>query len=725
VVPGNLIDSLFNSTMTRSMPLICRSLVLAAALPCCGQIFAQEPAVPAPAPAASPAVPASSLPESNPAVRAALELSREEPADYFQAVSWLIELGRPELAKPILAELTALPLTDAQRAALVEKFGSQAMLQLARAPQLAPAGGQFAAACMAAADAATRDSQRIAALVAQLTDPSTEVRHAARVDLAAAGQVGANATLEALARESNRQRRAALVSAAAQMGPLVAKPLLAMLDTRDPALRGIVIGLLKHLQVSQAIPLLPASAAAAEQALNDAIARYSADTQPFTTDAQNQVELWNWDDADKKLNARRYSADEARTIWLAHLSGRLRRVRPDNSTYRRQALVLELEAAALTDVTADRLLAVDAAMLNDALANALDANYPRAAVAVIDQLGKHGDASVLFTANAQPSPLADALASPNRRVRFAALRAIMAIDPKSPYPGSSRVPKALAYFAGGTGERRGIVAAPTAARASDLAGKLAAHSLAADGFNRGRDAVEISRNSADLELVLIDMDILVPDARQVVYDLRVHPATGEVPIALLAADGRLAAAQRIASQHDRVIAVSRPNTPEALAPIVARLQALADRDPVTPDQRAAEAVEATAWIAQLLAADRRFYALRRVELVLEFAVYQPNSNKSAIAALVTLGTPASQRALVNLASQITLPAASRAAAAIAFAESVKSHGVLLTADEIIDQYDRYNASQRADVDTQKVFAALLDAIESRRAAAQAVKFPAP
>ena len=435
-------------------------------------------------------------------------------ADYFQAVSWLIELDRPELAKPILAELSALPLTDVQRVALVDQFGSQAMLQLARAHQLAPAGGQFAAACMAAADAATRDSQRIAALVAQLTDPSSEVRHAARVDLAAAGQVGAIATLEAIANETNRQRRAALVSAAAQMGPLVAGPLLAMLDTRDPALRGIVLGLLRHQQFPQAIPFLPASAATAEQSLNDAIQRYSTGALPFATDAQDQVELWSWDDAAKKLLSTHYQADEARTIWLARLSGRLRRVRPDNSSYQRQSLVLELEAAALTGVPADHLLAADTAMLNDVLADAIKADYPRAAVAVIDRLGKQGDASVLLTADAQPSPLADALHSPSRRVRFAALRAIMTLDPKSPYPGSSRVPAALAYFAGGAGERRGLVAAPTAVRASDWAGQLAAHGLAADGFNRGRDVVEIARSSADLELVLVDMDILVPVVRK-------------------------------------------------------------------------------------------------------------------------------------------------------------------------------------------------------------------
>ena len=50
---------------------------------------------------------------NQPAVRAALELPRKEPADYFQAIGWLIDLGRPELAKPILDELAKLQLTDA------------------------------------------------------------------------------------------------------------------------------------------------------------------------------------------------------------------------------------------------------------------------------------------------------------------------------------------------------------------------------------------------------------------------------------------------------------------------------------------------------------------------------------------------------------------------------------------------------------------------------------
>src|SRR5689334_19210643 len=50
--------------------------------------------------------------ETNPAIRAALETPRKKPRDYVQAVLWLIDLGRPELAQPILADLAKLQLTD-------------------------------------------------------------------------------------------------------------------------------------------------------------------------------------------------------------------------------------------------------------------------------------------------------------------------------------------------------------------------------------------------------------------------------------------------------------------------------------------------------------------------------------------------------------------------------------------------------------------------------------
>jgi CheY-like chemotaxis protein len=653
--------------------------------------------------------------ESNPTVRAALELPRKEPGDYFQAIGWLIDLGRPELARPILDELANLQMTDAQRAELVTEFGSQRMLQLARSAELAPAGAAFADACMSAAAAIANDPRRISRLVTQLTDPSREVRAIARNDLAAVGQAGVVAMLEALAREPDLHRRAALSTAAAQMRPLVDGPLLAMLSTNDPTLRAEVHGLLRQLRIVQAIPLLPtASVTSAERALTEALSRYAAGTPPFAADESNHVELWHWDDAARRLRSARYPADEARVIWSSRLARLLVQLRPENRAYQRQAWVLGLEAAGLINTTRGMLDAADTGFLNDILADALAVNYPHAAMAVADELGRWRDASVLYTGDGQPSPLAAALAHSNRDVQFAALRAIMAIDPTSPYPGSSRLPEALEWFANAAGERRAVVAMPTDLDATDLAGMLAAHGLEADAANRGRDAIDLAHAAADIDMIFVDMDILLPDVRQVLYELRTAPATAQIPIAILAADGRLPAASRLASEHERAIATPRPHSPEVLARVVDQLNNLAGRSAVSANERADQAAQAMTWLSQLLSRDRTFYDLVRTAPAIELALYRPATATTAIAALAKLGTPEGQRTLVNLASQSTLPGSVRRDATQAFRTSVQARGVLLTTDEILAQYDRYNASAAADAETQEILGSVLDAIESRR-----------
>ena len=161
----------------------------------------------------------------------------------------------PELAAPILKELVDLNLNDDQRRA-VDDFGSHRLLQLARTAALAPAGAEFAEACLTAAEAKTRDPQRIAQLINQLTSPTAAARTAARVDLAASGEPAVVATLEALARETNPQRRSAIASAVVAMDPTAVDPLLGMLSTNDPTLRRGVIRILKAMNVTLAKPFI-------------------------------------------------------------------------------------------------------------------------------------------------------------------------------------------------------------------------------------------------------------------------------------------------------------------------------------------------------------------------------------------------------------------------------------------------------------------------------------
>jgi hypothetical protein len=90
------------------------------------------------------------------------------------------------------------------------------------------------------------------------------------------------------------------------------------------------------------------------------------------------------------------------------------------------------------------------------LADSLKGNYTNAAAAAAGLLAQRGDPGILQANSPQLSPLADALAFPDRRVRFAALSAIMQLNPQTAFPGASRVPETLGYFASGASERRAV-----------------------------------------------------------------------------------------------------------------------------------------------------------------------------------------------------------------------------------------------------------------------------
>jgi hypothetical protein len=557
-------------------------------------------------------------PEKNPAVLSALEMPRKKPADYVQSILLLIDLGRPELAKPILVELAKLQLTDAQRQELVDQFGAGSMLKLSHSKELAPEGAAFADACMAVAAAVTNSPQRISTLIGQLSDPSPETRLLAQHDLAATGPKAATAILETFARESDRKRRAALAAGVVALHPLVDGMLLAMLDTHDPVLQADVADLLRQLEVPQAQPLVATTNVALERKISAALSAYERGTPIFVPEYDNQVELWQWNDATKQLLSVRLPAAEARIIWMAKLARKLTLLQPQNPDYQRRALVLAWEAESSKQtprnwpVNPKFIAQADSQFLNDVLTESLKNNHPHAAISAINAIAERRDLGVLMTSDGKPSPLANALVSPNRRVRFAALTAIMMLDPPSPYPGSSRVPEALAWFAGSSDVRRVLVAMPTQADATDLAGQLASQKLTAEATNNGRELLALARDTTDVEAVLVDMDILLPHIREVLYQLRMNPTTGEVPIAILAAEGRLEAAKRLTEEHQRVIAVPRPHSGEVLTNILNQLSALSERDAIPAIERVAQASHAKAWLDKLESGSRPFYVIRRM-----------------------------------------------------------------------------------------------------------------
>jgi hypothetical protein len=81
--------------------------------------------------------------------------------------------------------------------------------------------------------------------------------------------------------------------------------------------------------------------------------------------------------------------------------------------------------------------------------------------------------------------------------------------------------------------------------------------------------------------------------------------------------------------------------------------------------------------------------------------------------LAHVGSPKAQHSLLELASSAALPLETRAAAAAAFATSVRQFGIAIARQDILQQYDLYNSNAGRDAATHQVLGTILDAIEQR------------
>ncbi|TWT89074.1 hypothetical protein Mal64_25660 [Pseudobythopirellula maris] len=691
------------------------------------------------------APPAAAQAPYSPAVQAALELPRSEPRHYVETAVALANLGEPDLATGVADELSALDLSDDARADLVATVGTARLVKLAR---LSDAAASFVEACMQASADRAASPARLDELVSQLGQPST--RRGAIAALRTTGEAGVEHCLRAIAASGDSDQQALLREALVALAPTSEPALIAALDADNEALRTqAAYGLgrlaeLKLLETSHAVPLLAEAAllepadsplggaarwAHRQAAGHEADARRATSTAgraiadllkgspPRRPDADGLVALWRG--AERAGSA---TVKEAGVVAAARLAKAVHRMSPDSTTAARRAMTLGLEAASILGTApADESIGdsldpnnLPVSQLNTALTESLGGGYFGAAAAVSQALGARGDERALHHAGGELSPLVEALRAKHPAARFAALEAILSIAPTSPYAGSSHTIRALLHFAEGDGDRVAIVATPNRQRSATIAGWLRGEGYDGEALIRGEDAQSVAAGP-DAELVLLDMNLLRPNVRETLYRLRRTPATTHLPVGLLAADGRLFDAHDLADEHGgragRVLAYPRPHSADDAVSIAEALAELAPRGLATSDERREQAAWAREQLQKLLEEGPEFYTMRRhideVERVLSRnATDDPE-------ALALVGTPQSQLRLAELASATGLPIELRRAAARAFGVSVERWGVLLTTDELTEQYDRYNASESADADTQAVLGTLLDTIESR------------
>ena len=701
--------------------------------------------------------------EADPAVLAIGEMDLSTPENLMFAVRALFDMGRFEEAKFYQARLLDLEPAAEVWVQFYEQYGESLFHRLRIHAAMAPQGTVLARAVLDANHEAARVPERLQGLIREFSSPSPARRARAIDQLRLVGETAVPALLEALADPRRAGEHAAIRRGMSELGEYLVQPMLGALQTPDHALQVQVIGVLGGLGDRRAVtPLLvalvdPESSsevqAAAEEALVQIVggvpnraqiaqflerrARdFFAGMLPGRLDYEDRITLWSWDAEQGTTVPERWEAHHASLLHATRWARALFRMEPERHEHQRLYLVTSLEWAKYLGgldqplVWDEDSLAAEVAQLplsavEDALVYAMETGREVAAMAAVEVLGQRGDARLVDSAGGQARPLARALRHADRRVRLAAAEAILQIDPPGPYAGSSHLIETLDYAIRTQGTRRALVVHPRVETGRTLVGLLAEIGFEADAAATGRTAFRLASAYPDYEFVLISDAVDRPAVQETIQMFRRDPRTNRLAIGLMGRHGTLAEAERFAESDSLVLAFPRPLDRTGLAFQGGRLLRLAGRGLVDVDERMNHAVSALKHLERLVEHPRvyGFYDLHRLVPTLSNALATPELSVRAATILGHLGGPDSQRALVALASQEAMSLRLRQAAVVAFEQAVQQRGVLLTRAEILLQYERYNLSEHADVATQQVLGAILDAIESPTQAAQSQADP--
>jgi len=716
-----------------------------------------EPKKPAPEKKVAKKPAEQSVPQSrNPAVRTVLDSQPSTPAECLRAAKIMADLNEPRLCKMFLGKILAAKPDQKQLADLAEKYGSGLLIELAGRAELLPEAKQLAEAVLAAVNQQLQEPKQLAEWVRQLHDASPEARYRALASLRAARGAAVGPLLDALADGARAAEHVTVRVALATLGEDAVGPLLGTLEKCPPALAAQSIQTLAEMNAGKAAIYLMAPYAAAQsaaevraaaaaalkrltgrlpskanavQALVERAQAYFDRRQPIEGENAGELTLWRWDADKKQCVSKTYAPDDASRALAARLARDAFLIAPEDQQVRVLYAATMLEEAACQNGL-DKPLEDDEGSvvrqaaglgtrtIEGALAYAIAHGHPAAATVAAQILGRSDKAKELLYAGSEPTPLVRATQHADRRLRMAAVEAIVRLKPERPFAGSGCVTQTLAFFAASRGTRRALAAGPNTAACRDVAGLLAASGVDVDTATSGRDLFRLASTSPDYELAFIDVAIDAPTADLLVQQLRRDCRTADLRVGLLAQAGFFEQAERIAQRYARTLSFARPRDEKGFQWQIDQLSALAPQDFVGYEQRQRQAAQALDLLAELSSSPDGLYDLRSAQDGVLTALYNPQLGTKAVAVLENLGTPASQRALVELASRFTQPLELRQAAAAALGKNIGKHGILLTTVEIRRQYERYNQSATLDAGTQQVLGTVLDSIE---APTQAVK----
>ncbi len=678
---------------------------------------------------------------SNP--KTALELAK--------AAAVLIDIELFNDARVYLRNIDALGLDAAKLFELNDQIGTDFFLLVHTNGNLQPEGRRLAAKVMAASRSQATSPARLNQLIKTLSDENISIRSDAFRKLRQIGEPATAAMLGAFADPDRASLYPGIRGALKHMGVHSQGPLLGAAYAADAQVQAEAIRALGHFQSTEANDALMRASLSPqvpsyirdialkaigqgarplsdpmeiERLLYNRSMEYLMGNRKYNGALLGSVQLWNWDAQKKAMVSSEVTVQTASRVIASRRAEDLYEVSPELGRNREIYLLTQFEAAKLLagkDEKVDaealtRRLAVSADEIEATLVSAMKLDLVPAAIACCEVLQSIGSADNLTRHSSRPGPLVEAILFGDRYLQFAALEAITKIDPKQAYVGSSYVMSLAVYLAQSENRASALIGHNDAGIAQTFAAVLNDSGVFGQSVSSSREFFRQATSNPDIEMLFVTDTLGRPHYAELIQQLRNDWRTRRLPIAFMFRDfERNKRVSFRVPDDDLVHAVPFSDDPELIATNVANLSEMYDPWRLTNVDRRRHASAAVRWLAKV-SGDREtysFYDLGSQHQLLTRLLHFPGFAENASEILASLGTPNSQRELVNFASQSSVPVEVREKVVSAFADSVSNGGTLLTSAEIQRQYDRYNASKTESKETQKVLGSILDIIESR------------
>jgi HEAT repeat protein len=629
------------------------------------------------------------------------------PLEAWEVASYLITIGQHGQAAPYVKKFLDANPDDATLLEVRDTYGAGSVLRLADDPATRPYARPLAERLAQASVRRSTDPARMARFIEGLSKSREEQAYAVE-RLREAGPYAIPPLVRALSVAGlDPVVRHPLAENLGRLDRGAVPALIATLDSPDAKLVADVARALGRIGDLRAVPALtylaarkPETAAMpmVDQAIRDLTGK-PLKSQPRTpakvlSDEARKyhlhgyrfpgdpIVLWLWDDVAKVPAPVSTPVRDAEGLLGIRAAREAIELDPTDTEAQVNLISLGLDHAPADWKTA--ALAAGPDILGRVVRSAISDGRPELAARAIEVLGAEVDRNNLLSED-RPNPLIEALQAPDRRVQFAAAEALVNLDPRQPFAGSSRVVPVLARFVSSQAAPRALVIDGNGERGSQVSGFLRGLGYNAQAASTGAHGFSLAAESADVELILVDPNLVNDPWRltDLLANLKADARTAGIPVFLV---GPL-------DLYDK-IKPSLGSFPEArflVTPAESTLlKAQLDRGfaslgvrALTPQERTDYARRAASDLARVARQPGSPFEpdLAAIEPALTLALNGPVAGADAAVVLGDVPGQDAQRSLADVALDVSKAPALRLVAAEQLARNVRRFGPKLAGDQ--------------------------------------------